>query len=83
TRTEGSNEIQIYFNTKYRGYIEWDISSIPENATITVVSIRFKSASGYDGDLDFYDMNNQPSISTDETVYTDARDGSLYVSSPA
>jgi len=77
-RDNTDNTIHVYFNTHYRGYIEWNISEIPHNAVITSVAFKFRKSGGGDDDFDVYDMSNQPSTSSNSTVYNDAKNGDTY-----
>ena len=79
TRDNAGNDVYTYFNTKYRGYVEWDISTIPAAAIIDKVEFYYRRYSVAGGDVDAYEMANQPSISADATVYADAHDGDLYL----
>ena len=78
-RDSAGNDIYVYFNTKYRGYVEWNISAIPAAAIIDKVEYHYRRYGIAGGDIDAYEMANQPSVSTDAAVYADAYDGDLYL----
>jgi len=80
TRDSAGNDIYVYYTTAYRGYIEWDISAIPDAAIIESVSFRYRRYSaGYASAIDCYQMSSQPSASSDATVYADAKNGVQYL----
>jgi len=89
TRDAGSNDILVYYNTRYRGFIEWNTSSIPDAAIIDSVKIRIRSySSGYTGNTEFWSMENRPSsqANTDagnKVIFDDARQGTKYCTSGA
>jgi len=89
TRDAGSDDVYCYWNTYYRGFVEWNISSIPDAAVIDRVRVRFRSYSAnYDGTMRMYEMVNQPSLQTNDNagnqvIYDDAADGDVYVITPA
>lgn len=62
----------------YRAYLEFNISSIPSNAIIDKVEIRYMTETPA-GNQSIYSMENQPSVSSDNAVYTDCHDGTMYV----
>ena len=71
---------QDYFYVA-RGYVEWDVSSIPDNADVTKVVFK------YDGylrdigspDCHIHEMKGaRPSTSSDPTVYSEAGEGTVY-----
>jgi len=66
------------FGDTYRGYIEWNISSIPDGATIT--DTKFQYDGWYHGlDCHIHDiLQAQPSQSSNEPVYHDAGNGTVY-----
>jgi len=78
-RDSAGNDIYTYFNTKYRGYVEWNISGIPAAAIIDKVEYHYRRYGLAGGDIDAYEMAAQPSVSTDDAVYADAKDGDLYL----
>ncbi|GAI93776.1 unnamed protein product, partial [marine sediment metagenome] len=63
-----------------RSYVEWDISSIPLDAIITLVKFKYH---GKTNDLStddgyIYAMAVRPSTGTDQDVYDDCADGTAY-----
>jgi len=62
-----------------RGYAEWDISSIPDTATILKPFFGYHSLFK-DGVSDVREMSGRPSVDVNKIVYTDAGDGIVYVS---
>ncbi len=71
-----------------RGFIEWDISSIPDDATITDVVFKYQGErNDASSDCSIYQMENQPSAQPDQTapgggnntIWDDAADGNGYV----
>ena len=75
-----------FFNEEWRGWIEWDISDIPETANITFAGIRINvtgipiSCDNQRAQLDMYQMTNQPStnVNNPELLFNDAGDGLHY-----
>ncbi|GAI19196.1 unnamed protein product, partial [marine sediment metagenome] len=66
------------------GYVEWDISSIADVATITLVKFKYHAAAN-EGVSCIYAMANQPSVQDDDdtgnaTIHGDAKDGTAYLS---
>ena len=65
-----------------RGWVEWDVSSIPDDAQITNVVCRTycMQIDGAFPQVQLYGMTNRPSSLTADaaTLYTDAGGGSLY-----
>ena len=77
----GSGSLLVY--EEYRGYVEWDISTIPDNAEIT--QVIFKYHGDYRDTVShttyIRSMENQPSVSSASTIWADCADGNTYVSS--
>jgi hypothetical protein len=68
-------------NTGYnrRAYFKWDISSIPDSATITHVSfVGYISAIG-NMNTKIYSLESDPSSNGESTVWSDCGDGTLYL----
>jgi hypothetical protein len=64
-----------------RAAFEWDISSIPDNADIIDVRIRYdvNSVTYTDSGCDWHAMEKQPSVSTNQVFYDDAKNGTEFV----
>lgn len=61
-----------------RGYVEWDISSIPDSATIIKVVLRYHGEY-HTIDCHIHEMlGARPSISGDQAVYDEAGEGTVY-----
>ncbi len=80
-------DAQIHFGAgpysgTYRGYVEWDISSISDEATITDTKFRYDgSPTIFPGHGAIREMvGHRPSTSTDLEVYDEAGEGTVYVS---
>ncbi|MBA7550815.1 hypothetical protein ES705_43340 [subsurface metagenome] len=63
-----------------RSYVEWDISSISSDATITLVKFKYHGGANYisidDGYI--YSMAVRPSTGLDQDVFDDCADGTAY-----
>lgn len=71
-----------------RGFVEWDISVIPNTSTITKVEFRYHGAFSTAENCWIYAMANQPSVQSDDNagnqvIWDDAGDGTAYLSSNA
>jgi len=66
---------------KWRAYVEWNVSSIPDAATINGANFTYEGLL-HEEDATIYAMAFQPSISSGSTIYTDAGDGSVYADFP-
>jgi len=68
----------------YRGFAEWNITSIPSNATITASKVyltkKYFEDVNADGSMStkIYDLATRPSTASASTIRTDAADGSYY-----
>lgn len=65
----------------FRSYVEWDISAIPDAATIDLV--KFQYAGYQNAPIDsasIHHMANRPSTSIDSVVWADCADGTAYLS---
>lgn len=85
-RDNTSTVIQVQFTGAiyYRGYIEWDVSAIPDTATIYSVQMKITSQndnSATDGS-EIREITDQPSMTANADVYADAGDGDLYAIIP-
>ena len=83
TRYNDSDDIYSYVynvskNEIYRGYVEWNISSIPDDAIITNVIFKYHGH-GNHGDAHINQMICQPSISSNQDVYDDIGNGTTYI----
>jgi hypothetical protein len=66
-------------NGLYRGYIEWNISTIPNDANITNIIFKYSSLNrDGDGDAHISAMNYRPSSSSSQNVWNDSGDGTIY-----
>ncbi len=65
----------------YRSWVEWDISAIPDTATIDDTLFKFDVFQVWGGGVqcDIYAMDFQPSTRTDAQNWADIRDGTEYV----
>lgn len=59
-----------------RGYIEYNISGIPDTAIID--SVNFTSYKSNFGNYTTYQMDHQPSVSTNTRIWNDAANGTAY-----
>ena len=61
-----------------RGYVEWDVSSIPDGSTITDTIFKYHGAANFlDGHIHEM-LGARPSTSTDSAVYAEAGEGTVY-----
>ena len=60
----------------HRSYVEWDISSIPDTATIT--DTKFIYSGGYQTNSEIWDMPIRPSISDPESTFNQIGVGTEY-----
>ena len=75
-----------FYNEEWRGWVEWDISEIPESANITSVGLRIEvtgipvSCDYQRAQLDIYHMTAQPStnVNDPELLFLDAGSGLQY-----
>ena len=66
-------------STYYRGFLKFDISSIPDNATISQVKLYVNcTTSNVNLEVNILQMSNDPSSASGSTLYTDANDGTQY-----
>ena len=69
---------------QYGGYVQWNISSIPDTSTVTNVILKYHgSANPYPPDSHtryIRQMANQPSTTSDSAVWYDTQDGTVYYS---
>lgn len=64
----------------YRSFVEWDLTSIPDTATITDVALLYSGYRVYEVDSSIYSMENRPSTTlTEQTLFDDAHDGTAYL----
>ena len=57
---------------------EWDISSIPDTATIVDVSLKYHGKTN-NIDCHIHDIDNRPNVTADSTLYSDIADGTEFV----
>lgn len=62
-----------------RGFVEWDISSIPDTATITNTTFKYNGYS-HGTDARVYPMTSRPSTASNSTLWTDAGNGTTLAS---
>lgn len=79
TKDVADDEMTVNSGTSYRAFLEFDTSEIPDDATITDVSLYIYDTSG-SGTVAFHALSNQPSITAGATLWTDCGDGTTYVS---
>lgn len=74
----------IYLSTTVRGYVEYDISELPDNSTINRLKVRFQCAYDTAEGRGVYitEMQHQPSISSNSLIYDDAGNGTKYITTP-
>ena len=81
------NTIEIFHQESFppgswiaqRGYVEWDISSIPDSANVYDTDFKYEGETAEDN-CKIYDIANQPSASSDSTIFNDCGDGTEFVS---
>jgi hypothetical protein len=76
-----NTSISIVISNVHRGYVEWDTSGLPDNSTISEVQVRFEGNETGDSGVKIYEMELQPSTSSNADVYADAANGTLYATS--
>ncbi|MEF8848233.1 MAG: hypothetical protein V5A68_03780 [Candidatus Thermoplasmatota archaeon] len=72
---------------EYRGYIQWDIDGLAQamnedeatSEDITQVVLNYHGAENHSVNSSIYNISNEPAVSSDQDVYTDAGDGSIYI----
>jgi len=77
-RTDDSLYLDVQYYVKFRTYIEWNISSIPDEATITDTIFKYH---GYDHGVDCHIhemLEARPSTAGNEAVYNEAGEGTVY-----
>jgi len=84
TRKETSDTISIREPSsttfgKHRGYVEWDISSIQDDADVIKTVFKYHgNTNGNPDDNAIHHMANRPSTSSDSIVFIDCGDGAVY-----
>ena len=67
-----------------RGYFEWDISSIPDNAVVSDTDFKFDVQSVASArNCDYMEINNKASTTSAANVWTDIGDGTVFVNNDA
>ena len=70
--------IGFYSTRIYRSYVEWDVTSIPDTATIIDTVFQYNGKS-WDQDCHIHEMlGQQPSIGNANADYTEAGEGTVY-----
>lgn len=71
-------EINIGFlGANIRGYVEWDVSSISDDATITNTVFKYEGV--YGSDCHIHEMlGARPSTSDNQAIYDEAGEGTVY-----
>lgn len=67
----------IYMISTTRSFVEWDISSIPDDAKINSVSFRYHGSQHTNG-CHIRDMSTRPSTGGTGTIYNDMGTGDIY-----
>jgi len=76
----GSYDRGFTYNEIERSYVEWDISSIPTDATINDVDFLYHGYYRYgDADCHLHDISSRPSTAADADAYADIANGAVYV----
>ena len=75
--TEGYIFVGKFLSDVYRGYSEWNISTIPPDAIITKAIFKYSGCSNAE-DCIIKSINIQPSISSPSNIYAAVGDGDIY-----
>jgi len=70
--------VPYYIYYYYRGYVEWDVSSIPDGATISDTDFKYHGKSTGSGAHINEMLGTRPSTSSDLAVYTEIGEGTTY-----
>jgi len=70
--------VPYYIYYYYRGYVEWDVSSIPDGATISDTDFKYHGKSTGSGAHINEMLGARPSTSSDLAVYTEIGEGTTY-----
>lgn len=62
-----------------RAYTEWDISAIPDSATITDVVFEYQGYRNSGSPSSIYQISHRPSTATANIIYDDIADGTAYL----
>lgn len=78
--TRYSGEDKIYMSPTDAGYVEWNVSGIPDEATIIDTIFKYHTSGGSYEDSTIREMvGHRPSTSTDQEVYDEAGEGTIYI----
>lgn len=62
----------------YRGYVEWDISSLPESAMVSLLKFKYHGAT-HNIDCHIHEMmGTRPSTGGNQAVFDEAGEGNIY-----
>lgn len=83
TRDNTGEEIEagkrVTYDTLVRAYVEWDVSSIPDGATILDTLFKYHGKSRTTDSHVHEMLGARPSTSTNQQVYDEAGEGTVYV----
>lgn len=71
-------EVETNAGVDDRGFIQFNISSIPDTAIVDEIVWSWRQRTGNLGKIDIYDMQFEPNTTIPENVWGDAHNGSLY-----
>jgi len=87
SKVTNAEDIGVFYGNKdisnfcERGYVEWNIASIPDGSDVTNTVFKFEVDERQNPvNCDITPITNRPSSTTASTLYTDIGDGTAYVS---